>query len=95
MTDAGRADPYGDMRAEIDRIDAELLVLLNRRAEAALEIGRRKRAQGEAIHVPERERAVLERLVAANRGPLGAEAVAVVFETIIAEIRALEESAAT
>ena len=92
MPDAPRTDPYRALRDEIDRIDARLLRLLNDRARTALEIGRLKRANGEPIYVPERERAVLERLARSNSGPLSGAAVQAVFETIIAEIRALETS---
>ena len=93
MTEAPRRDPYGELREQIDRIDALLLQLLNDRARAALEIGRLKRANGEPILVPEREQAVLERLVRSNGGPLSAEAVLAVFQAIIGEIRALEDAA--
>ncbi|HKI99988.1 MAG TPA: chorismate mutase [bacterium] len=91
MPDASTRNPYQHLREQIDRIDAELLRLLNERAEAALEIGRLKRANGEAIHVPERERSVIERAVRANRGPLDNGAVSALFEAIITHIRALEE----
>lgn len=86
-------DPYAALREEIDRIDGELLALLNRRARAALEIGRAKRARNEPIHVPEREQAVLERLLGENAGPLDPAAVSDIFATIMRHIRALEENA--
>lgn len=85
-------DPYRELRQQIDRIDSELLALLNERAGAALQIGHLKRANNEPIRVPERERAVIERAVRANRGPLTAEAVGTVFEAIIGQMRALEEN---
>jgi len=91
MTPSASPDRYQQRRDEIDGIDDQILALLTRRAAAALEIGRMKRDHNEPIHVPERERAVLERLVAANPGPLGAEAVHTIFSTIIREVRALEE----
>jgi chorismate mutase-like protein len=91
MSDAPRSDPYRELRDRIDRIDGELLRLLNERAVAAQAIGRLKRARDEPIHVPEREQAVLERLARSNHGPLSGEAVRTVFEAIIGQIRALEE----
>jgi chorismate mutase/prephenate dehydratase len=90
MSDAPRPDPYRALRDQIDRIDARLLELLNERARVALQIGRLKRANNEPIYVPERERAVLERVAQSNGGPLSDAAVQAVFESIIAEIRALE-----
>jgi chorismate mutase / prephenate dehydratase len=91
MAEASARDPYGPLREQIDRIDDRLLELLNARATAALEIGRLKRANAEPILVPEREKAVLERMARATRGPLGGEAVTAVFRAIIREMRALEE----
>jgi len=91
MAASTRSDPYLNLRREIDRIDAELLRLLNERAAAALEIGRLKRARNEPIHVPEREQAVLEALVRQNGGPLAAEDVTAVFRAVIATTRGLEE----
>jgi chorismate mutase/prephenate dehydratase len=92
MAQRPKDDPYRTQRDLIDRIDRELVELLNRRAAAALEIGRLKRMNGEPIHVPEREQAVMEGVLRRNKGPLPAEAIEAVFRTIIARMRALEES---
>jgi chorismate mutase/prephenate dehydratase len=80
-------------RAEIDRIDGELLRLLNRRAECAREIGQVKRKNRLPIHVPDRERAVLTRLVGENLGPLPAESIREVFQTIFDQMKKLESQA--
>jgi chorismate mutase / prephenate dehydratase len=93
MSEAPRPDPYRELRERIDRIDGELLRLLNERAQAGIAIGRLKRERNDPIHVPEREQAVLERAVRGNRGPLPAVAVRAVFQAIIGQIRALEEGA--
>jgi chorismate mutase-like protein len=77
-------------REEIDRIDGQLLALLNRRAEWAREIGDVKRRNRMPIHVPDRERAVLARLVAENKGPLPAESIRKVFQTIFDQMKKLE-----
>jgi monofunctional chorismate mutase len=92
MAGTASAETIDQWRAEIDRIDAQVVALLNRRAECALAIGRIKRREHKPVHVPERERAVIARAVQLNAGPLTSEAVAGVFETIIAKIRALEEN---
>ena len=68
-------DPIHPYREQIDHIDGQILELLNRRAAAALEIGRLKRANLQPIYVPDREKAVLQRMVNENRGPLAAGAV--------------------
>ncbi|MCZ6552236.1 MAG: chorismate mutase [SAR324 cluster bacterium] len=79
-------------REEIDRIDLQLLDLLNRRAACALEIGRIKKKINEPIYVPERERSVLAKLAEANRGPLSTEAVHGVFQAIFDQMKRIEET---
>ena len=80
-----------DLRADIDRVDEVLVRLLNERARVACEIGRVKKEQGIELYQPDREKQVLAhvRSVAAE-GPLGADAIARLFERIIDEARRLE-----
>jgi chorismate mutase/prephenate dehydratase len=82
-------DEISRLRGRIDRIDDTLLRALNRRAALARRIGALKDTAGPAYR-PEREAEVLRRLVAANRGPLAAEAVRAVFGEVISACRALE-----
>ena len=63
-----------DWRSRINNLDEEILNLLNRRGQAALQIGELKRQQDLPYFVPERESQILERLVALNGGPLSADA---------------------
>ena len=80
-----------DLRNDIDRVDEVLVRLLNERARVACEIGRIKKAQGIEVYQPEREKQVLEHVRGiASEGPLGAEAIARLFERIIDEARRLE-----
>jgi chorismate mutase len=81
-----------ELRDEIDRIDAELVVLLNRRAAQALEIGQIKKVLEMEIYQPSREEAVLRHVRGLNPGPLDADAVARLFERIIDEARRLERT---
>lgn len=81
MAEAGAA-PEGaqtleTLRAEIDRLDLELLERLNARARAAEAVAEVKRRQAPSdgsappqFFRPEREAAVLARLREANAGPL-------------------------
>jgi chorismate mutase-like protein len=94
MQAANRERTIDDWRAEIDRIDAELVALLNRRAECAMGIGRIKRRNSQPVYVPERERDVIRRVMAANGGPLPNAAVETIFQTIMGQTRLLEERAA-
>lgn len=84
-----------DWRVEIDKIDAELLRLLNARAEIAVRVGESKRVAGLSVCDRGREREVLERARAHNRGPLDDEAVARLFRAVIRESRRLQTQLAT
>lgn len=79
------------LREQIDRVDAQILTLLNRRARLAARIGRSKRQDGARVYVPERERQIFARLAQLNRGPLPDGAVRAIYREIISASRALEE----
>jgi len=82
-----------DWRKRIDELDAKLVELLNERSRFVAEIGRLKRKTKQPIYQPEREREILERVQALNRGPLRNEALKRLFERILDEARALEQEA--
>ena len=81
------------VRADIDRIDGELLRLLNERARCAQKVGEIKAEHGEAGHIyrPEREAQVLRRLQEANPGPLSGENVTFFFREVMSACLSLEE----
>jgi chorismate mutase len=79
-----------EYRRLIDETDAQLLALLNRRAELVIAIAHLKHAQGLPVHIPAREMEVLTQVIASNTGPLDDQAVRRLFESIIAESRRLE-----
>jgi chorismate mutase-like protein len=78
-------------RERIDEVDAELLRLLNMRAEFAIEIGALKRLTEAPVLDPQRERQVLLRARRANSGPLDDDSVARIFQCIMDESRRAEE----
>ncbi len=78
------------LRTRIDRIDDQMLALLNRRAELAIAIGRHKSGQGRAVYAPEREKRILERLLRANSGPLTVDHVRAIFREIMSSCLALQ-----
>ena len=78
-------------REKIDRIDAQILTLLNRRARLAQQIGNSK-GKKSAVYVPSRERAIFARLAGLNTGPLPDESIQAVYREIISASRALETS---
>jgi chorismate mutase len=78
-------------RRKIDQIDTALLHLLNLRAELALEAGRVKDEEGVSLRVPEREAEFLKRMRESNPGPLDEDAIARIYQLILAEsVRAQE-----
>jgi chorismate mutase/prephenate dehydratase len=79
-----------DWRSRINNIDAEILNLLTQRGHAALQIGDLKRQQDQPYYVPEREAQVLDRVSAANQGPLPDAAVRAIWREIISACLALE-----
>lgn len=91
---AAKAPPsaaaLGELRQRIDALDAEIVKLINERAACAGKIGEIKRAEGAPIFVPSRERAVYERVVGLNHGPLPAEAVRAIYREIMSASLALE-----
>ncbi|MCT4780774.1 MULTISPECIES: bifunctional 3-deoxy-7-phosphoheptulonate synthase/chorismate mutase [Exiguobacterium] len=70
------------LRDELDLVNAELLGLINKRGEIAVEIGKVKRAQGIDRYDPVRERQMLESIAASNNGPFETGRLQHVFKEI-------------
>lgn len=79
------------IRTRIDKIDDEILKLLNKRAEHVLQVGSVKRSNKVKFYTPERERQILDRLTADNRGPFPNDALKSIYREIISASLALEE----
>jgi chorismate mutase/prephenate dehydratase len=81
------------VRADIDRIDGEILRLLNERARCAQRVGEIKAEFGDAgfIYRPEREAQVLRRLQEANPGPLPGENITFFFREVMSACLSLEQ----
>ncbi len=89
---ASRLPSLAAQRAKIDRIDQEIIKLMNQRANVAHEIGKLKTDCGMKAYAPAREEEVLARVVALNKGPLDQRCIRSVFREIISGSRALEKS---
>lgn len=74
-----------DIRKNIDKIDGEILKLLNDRADWALKI--KKTSLGKTPIRPERESAVVREMVEKNQGPLPSSAIRQIYTQIIASFR--------
>ena len=81
-----------DWRSRINEIDDHLLAALNKRAQYVLKIGEIKRKKGLEIKDSEREKELLERINARNKGPMTKEAIQRIFKTILKESRNLQKN---
>ena len=79
-------------RKAIDRLDAQIVRLLNERTQHVLAIGDIKLAAGEEIYAPHRERAVFERVCEANAGPMTDEQLRAIYREIMSSALALEKT---
>jgi chorismate mutase len=81
-----------ELRKQIDELDRQLVDLLSKRAEAALEAGRLKVATSLPIYEPAREKTIYENIRATNKGPLPDIELTHIFERIIDVMRALQKN---
>lgn len=78
-------------REEIDRLDAELVRILNQRAALALDLAQLKQELGWEIRDSEREQQVLLRVTGSNPGPFDHRGIKRIFRRIICESRRMEK----
>jgi len=74
----------------MDEINLKILRLVSLRANLAMEIGPLKHTNGGVVYQPVRERAIIEKMIAENQGPLTDEQVKRIYVEIISACRALE-----
>ena len=79
-------------RQAIDKLDHEIVRLLNERTQHVLEIGAIKLRAGEEIYAPHRELAVLDRVCKLNKGPMTNESLRAIYREIMSSALSLEKS---
>ncbi|MCK4872045.1 MAG: prephenate dehydratase [Phycisphaerales bacterium] len=79
------------LRERIDDLDRRLVGLLNERAKVVSEIGNVKRASDVPVYAPHRERAVLNRVLSANDGPLLDRTLEGIYRELMSGSFALEQ----
>lgn len=84
------SDEKGTLRGEIDRVDREILRLLEERADIAGRIGAVKEASGEATLDPARERDLFERMEREATGKIPRSGIRAVFREIVSASRAVQ-----
>jgi chorismate mutase len=85
-------EKLAECRRNIDRIDAQVLALLNERARVVEIIGAVKREHAMPVYEPKREDEVYRNVLDHNHGPLPADAVRRIFERVIDEMRTLQKN---
>jgi chorismate mutase/prephenate dehydratase len=79
------------LRAQIDKLDLQILEILNKRAAVAGQIGRVKADQGGEVFSAAREEEVLQNVLSANKGPLGDVTLKSIFRELISGSRAVQK----
>lgn len=79
-------------RTAIDRLDREIIKLLNERTEHACAIGEHKLQHGQEIYAPHREQAVLKRICKLNEGPIRDSAMRAIYREIMSSSLSLEKT---
>lgn len=86
-----RPESLDDVRRRIDDIDAEIVRLLNARADCAQAIGRLKEDASKPYFTPEREHEIFDRLRESVQGPLHGKQLVAIFREIISAARSAEK----
>jgi chorismate mutase/prephenate dehydratase len=79
-------------RKAIDKLDAQIVRLLNERTKHVLHIGDMKLKAGEEIYAPHRELAVLNRVCKLNAGPITNDSLRAIYREIMSSALSLEKS---
>ena len=79
-----------ELRKQVDKLDSQIVHLINERAKVACEIGNLKKRDNNALYVPAREKAVYENISALNEGPLPDGCLKAVYREIMSGCLALE-----
>ncbi len=81
-----------NLRKKINLIDAQVVSLLNERADASRKIGQLKAKDRKGVYAPGREREILERLKELNKGPMSDEAFESIYREVMSASLSLEKS---
>ena len=90
MSQPIQSEALAALRVQIDALDAQLLQLVNARAQVAEQVGEIKRAEGSPFFRPDRVAQVLEKIQQLNPGPLKNNHVAAIWREIMSACLALE-----
>jgi chorismate mutase/prephenate dehydratase len=81
-----------ELRNAIDKIDEQIVKLLNERIKYVLEIGELKRKTGQEIYAPHRELAILEKIKKLNQGPITNSSLESIYREIMSSALVLQKT---
>jgi chorismate mutase len=91
MTQAEAQELLAECRRKIDALDLDLRELLNRRAGIVEDVVRAKEVLAMPVYEAAREEDVVRKMTTGNPGPLSDQAFRHVFETIMREMRMIQQ----
>jgi chorismate mutase / prephenate dehydratase len=80
------------LRQQIDKVDKNIVKLLNCRARITLDIARVKKVEGKSIYCPDREREILRKIVMLSNGPLKPSALEAIYREVMSSSLSLEKN---
>jgi 3-deoxy-7-phosphoheptulonate synthase/chorismate mutase len=90
MDETGTQNRIEDLRSRVDKVDRELIRILNERARIVQEIVSIKAEAGKPLFDPRREEEILQKVAEQNQGPIYDTSMREIFELILHRIRDLE-----
>jgi chorismate mutase/prephenate dehydratase len=84
-------EELSNLRKQIDSLDLEIVTKIQERAKIASTIGELKKAKGEPIYRPDREKEVYEKIKKLNKGPLPDTALTSIYRELMSATIAIEK----
>lgn len=84
-----------DLRDSIDSIDAQIVGLLNKRADLVVQVGKIKSSTNTEAYDPVREHLVLDKVDRLNHGPLPKGSIEEIYAAIMTACREIQIKKAT
>jgi len=84
-------EKLNEYREEIDKIDKNIVDLLNRRAVVVMEIKKLKEERNIPLYDARREDELLENIIKYNKGPLYSDNISQIFECILRNVQVLKK----
>lgn len=81
-----------ELRQKIDRVDEEIIKLLNKRTHLVLEIGKLKFKEGQGVYAPERESEIYQKIEKMAKGALSKDALKAIYREVMSAALALERT---